>query len=332
MVELMQKIEISAKTIIFTVFFILFLRVLWVLKDLLFSLFIAFILMSALSPAVKTLVRNKLPRSLAVFLVYFFFIFIIVFLFAIIIPPILLETASLARNLPMIIKSINEKVAPWIQLDSLSQYIPTATNQALQIITRAASNIFFIVSTLFFGFYLLLEENSIKKMVVRYLDDKTSRRVFRVVDQAELRMSSWFWGELKLMTIVGVMSFIGLSLIGIKYVLPLAVLAGLFEVVPNIGPVLSSIPAIFLGFSHSYFLGIAAAALYFLVQQLENNLIVPVVMRRAVGINPIATLIVLIIGGRFAGVLGVLLAIPTFLFLESILIEIVKAKEEVTAL
>lgn len=326
----MQKIEISAKTIIFTIFFIILLQVLWVLKDLIFSLLIAFILMSSLSPAVRNLVRLKVPRSLAVFMVYFFFLFIFIFLFGIIIPPILSETAILARNLPSIIQGINTRVTPWIQLDSLTQYIPTATNQLLQIATGAATNLIFVVTTLFFGFYFLLEESAIKETTSRYLDENTTRRVFRVIDHAENRMSSWFWGELKLMTVVGVMSFVGLSLIGVKYVLPLAVLAGLFEVIPNVGPILSAIPAVLLGFSHSYFLGVAALALYILVQQLENNLIVPVVMKQAVGLNPIVTLIVLIIGGRFGGVLGLLLAIPTFLFLESILIEIIRAKEKIS--
>jgi predicted PurR-regulated permease PerM len=126
------------------------------------------------------------------------------------------------------------------------------------------------------------------------------------------------------MTVVGLLNFIGFSLIGIKYALPLAVLAGLLEVVPNIGPTIAALPAFLIGISISNYTGVAALAVAFLVQQLENNLIVPVIMRHAVGLNPIITLIVLVIGGKIGGVLGLLLAIPAFLFVESILLEVLR--------
>ena len=127
------------------------------------------------------------------------------------------------------------------------------------------------------------------------------------------------------MTVVGLLTYVGLNLIGIRYALALAVLAGLLEAVPNLGPTLSSVPAILLGFATSPVMGFAAIALYFIVQQLENNIIVPVVMKKAVGLNPIITLLALLIGGKMGGVLGILLAIPITVFLETVLIEVVNA-------
>ena len=129
------------------------------------------------------------------------------------------------------------------------------------------------------------------------------------------------------MTVVGLLTFIGLNLIGIRYALALAVLAGLLEAIPNLGPTISSIPAILLGFAVSPVMGVTALALYFIIQQLENNLIVPVVMKKAVGLNPIITLIALIVGGKIAGVLGVILAVPTTIFIETVLIEIQKGRK-----
>jgi len=148
-----------------------------------------------------------------------------------------------------------------------------------------------------------------------------------VFDKAEKRLNSWFWGEITLMTVVGLLTFIGLNLIGIRYALALAVLAGLLEAIPNLGPTISSIPAILLGFAVSPVMGVTALALYFIIQQLENNLIVPVVMKKAVGLNPIITLIALIVGGKIAGVLGVILAVPTTIFIETVLIEIQKGRK-----
>jgi len=123
------------------------------------------------------------------------------------------------------------------------------------------------------------------------------------------------------MIIIGVLTYIGLTLLNIKYALALSLIAGLLEIVPVLGPVLSSIPAIIIGLSDSMFSGLAVIALYFVIQQAENQIIVPYVMKKAVGLNPIIILSALIIGGRVGGVLGILLAIPITLFVESVLIE-----------
>ena len=147
-----------------------------------------------------------------------------------------------------------------------------------------------------------------------------------VFDKAEKRLNAWFWGELTLMTVVGIFTFIGLNLIGIRYALPLAVLAGLLEVVPNMGPVISAVPAVLIGMTYSYFTGFSTLALYFIIQQLENTFIVPFIMKRAVGLTPIVTLIALIVGGKLGGVMGILLAIPLFLFLETVLMGLRESK------
>lgn len=321
------KVEISYKTIAFAVLFPVFIYFLWIVRELLFSLLIAFILMSALRPGVISLEKRKIPHGVAVFTVYLSFLLVFLFLISLMIPPIIRETRILARNLPDIIEKLTPQLDSLIQGRSLEQYLPNVTNQLLRIIGGIFSNTLFLVSTLFFGFYFLLEENVVKKLLSRYLSEERAHRISEIIAKAEIRMSSWFWGELALMTVVGVFSYIGLTLIGVNYVLPLAVLAGLLEVVPNFGPVLSAIPAVIIGFFQSYFTGFSVIALYFIVQQLENNLIVPIIMKRAVGLNPIITLMALIIGGKIGGVLGVLISIPAFLFIETVVFELMKNKK-----
>jgi predicted PurR-regulated permease PerM len=134
-------------------------------------------------------------------------------------------------------------------------------------------------------------------------------------------MSSWFWGEVILMIVVGTLTYVGLNIIGMKYTLALSVLAGLLEVIPSLGPITSSIPAILIGLSYSPVIGLYCVVLYIVVQQLENNLIVPIIMKKVTGLHPIITLIAMVIGGKLAGVMGVLLAVPTTMFIETILIE-----------
>lgn len=321
---LMKSVEIAPRTIIFTVFFLLGLYILWLVRELIYSLFIGFILMSALRPIVKSIERKRITHGLSVVLIYFSFVLIFIFLLALVIPPIIIESGNLITNFPFILEKLSPEVSRFFNFESLNRYVPDVTNHIFNLIGNIFSNTFFVITTLFFGFYLLLEESSIKVFLMKFFDEKKIQDLSHIVEKAETRMSNWFWGEIALMTVVGVFTFIGLNLIGMKYALPLAVLAGLLEVVPNVGPILSAIPAILIGFSVSPFLGFSTAALYFIVQQLENNIIVPVIMKRAVGLNPIVTLIALVIGGKLIGVIGVLLAIPAYLFVETILILLLK--------
>ncbi len=326
-VRYMQKVEISSKTIIFTVAFILTLYFLWVVQNLLYSLFIGFILMSALRPLVSALKRKRVPHTVAVTFVYVGFVLFFLFLFGIIIPPIILETVNLLRTLPYMIQSISPDLQQWVQIESLSQYVPNVTNQIFSIAGNIFSNIIFVLSTLFFGYYLLLEEQVIKRFFSQLFDEKKAEWYVSILEKAERRMSNWFWGELMLMTVVGWLTFIGLSLLQIRYAVPLAVLAGLLEMVPNVGPMMSAVPSFIIGLSISPFAGFSTLALYFIVQQLENNLIVPVIMKRAVGINPIVTLIALIVGGQLGGVLGLIVAIPIYVFAETFAKELLKGHQ-----
>ena len=316
-----QKIEISSKTIIFTVGFILMLGVIWLIKDLIFSLFIAFIIAGALRQPVDFLEKKKIPRSISSFIIYFIFVFTIFYLFALIIPPLAGEIIVLFKNLPHIIIKVFPTLSSNFNLSFLSNNIPSLANETINLIKTAFSNIIFVTSTLFFGFYFLLEKNLAQRLLGNFFDDMELNKISLISERAQKRMSGWFWGEIVLMIVVGLLTYVGLSLMGIKYALALAVLSGLLEVVPNLGPITATIPAFFIGLSQSYVSGLSMIALYLTVQQLENNLIVPFVMKKAVGIHPIITLIALIIGGKLAGIMGVILAIPTTIFLETILIE-----------
>jgi predicted PurR-regulated permease PerM len=321
------KFEISHRTIIFTILFLLLLKFLWIIRDLIFSLFIAFIIVSALKPPVEALERKKVPKVVAALLVYLIFLFFIFNIFVLIVPPLIGELTHLLKNLPAIAETALPVLPPFFTLDWLTQYLPNLTNQLVGLVRGVFSNALFVVSTLFFGFYLLAGEDIIKKTVENFFEEGQARQIVVIFERAQKRMKDWFWGEVILMSVVGLLTFIGLNLIGMKYVLALAVLAGLLEVVPNLGPVIATVPAFLIGVSQSHFLGFATIALYFVVQQLENHLIVPLVMKKVVGLSPIVTLVALIVGGKLAGIMGVLLAVPTTLFLEAVLIEVIKAKK-----
>lgn len=320
------KIEVSSRTIIFTVFFLLFLQVLWLVKELLFSFFIAFIIMSALDPLVSSLERRKIPRGLSAILIFLILFILLGYLFSWIIPPMIHETTLLLRNLPRIVANLNPALSSYFDIDFFTRYLPNITNNAFELLRSVFSNVVFMLSTVFFSFYFLVEESALKNFIKRMFEKSQADKLIDAMEKAEKRMRAWFWGELTLMIIIGVATFIGLNLLNVRYAIPLALLAGLLEIVPVLGPVLSAVPAVIVASSDGFFLALALVALYFIIQQIENQIVVPLVMKRAVGLNPIVTLAALIIGGKLAGFLGVLLAIPVTLFLETILVELTRSK------
>lgn len=304
----------------------------WMIKDIFFSLLIAFILMSSLRPPVKYLVSKKIPKPLSIAIVFISFILFFTVLIAFVLPPIITEMTSLIKNFPLILDSATPIFGDLSKEFNINNVLSTFSNNLFGFVSAVFSNALFLMSTLFFSIYFLIENGIDYKTLKKYLPDQRAQEISRILHKAETRMSSWFWGELTLMTIIGLATYIGLTIIGIKYALPLAILAGLLEVVPNIGPVLSAIPSVLIGFSMSYFTGISAVALYIIVQQLENNFIVPIIMRRAVGLSPVMTLLALLIGGRAGGILGALLAIPILLIIETVFQEYLgKGKGEKTS-
>jgi predicted PurR-regulated permease PerM len=323
------KVEISSRTIIFAVLFILLLQFLWTVRDLIFSLLIAFIVMSAMKPAVSYLEKKKIPRIASAITIVIVFLLVVGYVFFGLIPPLITETSSLISTFPFLLSKIDPNIVRFLNLNSFNQYLPDVTGQLFNMVGSIFSNTVFVLSTLFFSLYFIIEEDFLRKLLPQFFSEDKAQRVIAIFDRIEKRMSAWFWGELILMVTVGLLTFIGLNLIGLKYAPSLAILAGLLEVVPNFGPILSAVPALLLGLSQSYFMAAPVIALYFIVQQLENNLIVPLVMKRAVGLHPIVTLVALIIGGKVGGVLGVLLAIPTTLFIETLVVELIQARKKV---
>ncbi len=324
-----QTIEISTRTIVIILLLLLLIRLIFMVKELIFSFLIAFIMMSALTPLVTMLQRKKIPRGLSAFIIFVLVLALIIYIFSAIIPPVIAETSSFFNNFPRILGNVNPGLAQYLKSDLFTQYIPNLTNNALVFFKNVFSNVIFVITTIVFSFYFIIEESAIKQFLNKLLGSREGFHIAHILERSEKRMRAWFWGETILMITIGILSFIGLTLMGIKYAITLAIIAGLLEVVPVLGPILAAIPAFIIAASQSYFLGISVLALYFIVQQVENHIIVPQVMKKTVGLNPIIILSALIIGGKLAGATGVLLAIPITLLIETILIETLREKASV---
>lgn len=321
-----QKIEISAKTIIFAVLFIIFLRVIYLSRELIYALFLAFIFMSALKPTINFLSERKIPHTIAVLIVYFTTIFLIVAALSAVLPPLIQESIFLLKSFPFLIQKIFPNLFYYLDIQSATRFLPDLTQNFFKLLGNVFSNLIFVITINFFTFYFLLEEQLVKKFLDKFIEARQSERIVQIIERVEERMGAWVRGEAVLMTIIGLSTYIGLSILNVNYALPLAIIAGLLEVVPNIGPIISAIPAFFVGLSFSPTLGFYVVILYTIIQQLENNLIVPLVMQRAVGLNPIFTLIALTVGLKLGGTWGILLSVPIALCIETILTEFVKVR------
>jgi predicted PurR-regulated permease PerM len=321
-----RKIEISHRTIVFTVIFLLVLWLLYFLRGVLVLLFLALILMAALNPLVDRLERWRLPRALAIALIYLLIFTVIGLAIWGVIPSLVNQTQNLASRFPSYLESLRwlgvDKQVVYNQLNQLTEKLGVISGGIIRTFVSFFQNLINIVVLLVISFYLLLERKNLGRYLLRFFGDNAEKTGTRVMDQIEKRLGGWIRAEILLMIIIGLLTFIGLTLLGIDYALPLAILAGFLEIIPNIGPFISAIPAVLVGLIISPLMALAVAALYFLVQQIENNFIVPQLMAKECGINPLITIIALIAGFKLGGMIGAILAVPVILLIEIILAEV----------
>jgi len=322
-----KKIEISHKTIIFTVIFLILLAFLYFIKDIILQFFVALLVMTILNPLVVRLSKFKIPRAVSILVAYILTLGIIGVALAGIIPPLVDQTTTFVNNLPEYIENLavpNIIVEPVInQLFSALGELPA---QAAKATISVFSNLINVLLVLIFAFYLLMSRSKQDEQLDVFFGKERGKKIAKIVDALEIKLGGWARGQLILMLLVGFITYVGLRLLGIPYVLPLAILAGLLEIVPYFGPIIAAIPAVIIGFSISPLIGIATTALAFLIQQLENYLIVPKIMEKSVGVSPIIILLALTIGFKIAGAMGALISVPVFITLQVFVKEYVGSK------
>lgn len=316
---MIKKVEISHRTIIFTIIFLLGMWFLYFIKDIIFALFISLLLMAILDPAVMRLTKWKIPRILSIILTYLILIGILVGAIVGIIPPFVEQTTNFINNLPSLLANpsirglVNEQVVNQItgQLGSLPKEIFAAG-------VSVFSNLIAVISVMIFAFYMLLYRGKLDEQVGFIFGESGKQKFDRILDNIEKSLGNWARGQLILMIAMGVLTYLGLLILRIPYALPLSIFAALLEIVPTIGIIIAAIPIIAIGLSISPLMGLATAALVFLIHQFEGYVLVPKVMEKSAGMNPIVTLASLAIGFRLAGVMGALISVPVVLMLQII--------------
>lgn len=314
-----QKVEISYRTIIFFILFVISLFVVWRLRSLILLVFLCFLFMEGLNPVVNWLEKFKIPRILAIVIVYVIIASFLSFSVAGIIPTLVEQLTNLIQSIPILIEKVNlwgfNPIDFSTQLKILENLPNNIATTALSLFSNVISIFIFFVIT----FYLLLERKNLDKYLVNIFGSRDKNKALKVSEHLEKRLGSWVGAELMLMLIIGILSYFGYALIGLNYALPLAIIAGLLEMVPNIGPTIASVLAGLVGLIVSPLTGLLAVVWGIIVQQLENNFIVPKIMKETVGINPLVTILLIASGAELGGVVGAVIAVPVYLTVETII-------------
>lgn len=325
-----QTISITTGTIIKTLIVLAGAWLLFYLRDLVLIVLTAVVIASAMDPAVRAFMRYRVPRILAVLLLYMIVIGSLVGLFYLFVPQVVGETAGLIAELPNYLDLLNRIGAYNEYADIFGLPSPNTISPA-EIIGQAQQglalggffgNAFGAVATLFgglFSFVLILVLSFYFTMSQTGIDDfltVVTPRKYRAYmhdhwGRSKKKIGLWMQGQVLLGVIMGVLVYLGLTILGVKHALLLAILAALFELIPVFGPVLAAIPAVLLGFADGGLtVGLLVIALYIILQQFENHLIYPLVVTKVVGVPPLLVILGLIIGAKLAGFLGILLSVP----------------------
>lgn len=295
----------------------------YIVRDVLVMLFVAMILAAVINPFADWFGRRHIPRGLAVLAIYVLLLAAVTTLLALLIPPLVDESTQIVKNF----ESVSSKVTQILGLGKITlgdgglgdiQRLLSGLGTGVQQgIAGAFSTVigFFggllgFVVVLVMAFYLVVEEDALRRFFRSVAPESIQSHLSVLFTHVQKKIGAWLRGQLVLSSAVALLVYIGLLILRVDYALALALLAGLAEFVPYAGPVAAAIPAVILGFAASPLQGLLTFALYVVIQQIENNLLVPKIMQKAVGLNPIVSIVSLLVGARLGGVVGAILAIP----------------------
>ncbi|HBF67423.1 MAG TPA: hypothetical protein DDW36_03295 [Candidatus Magasanikbacteria bacterium] len=320
-----QVITISTRTIIKILVVLFALWIAWITRQIILIIFVSLIFAALIDPFADWFQRKKIPRGLAVIAIYIVIITLLVVTLLVLVPPIVGETTELIRNFGTIWQRGVDKLG--VVGDLARQYNLMPSEGFAGTIQPAASKtvegIFSTIGGFFTGlasillvaaltFYMVVEEDAIKKMLRHVAPDEYQPFLSRLFSRIREKLGLWLRGQLVLSITVGLLYYIGLTILGVDYAAVLGLLAGVMELVPYIGPLIVGVIAIFLTFTQSGTLlqPLLVLGLLAVIQWCENNLLVPKIMQKAVGLNPIISIVALLVGARLAGIVGAILAIP----------------------
>lgn len=337
-----HPIDISYKTFIKFFLILIGFALLYLLGNIILAVLLAVVIASALEPAMEWFRQNRIPRVLGAIFVYLAIFFLFIGIVYMVFPPLFDEVQGFFRTYPMqeqkILHELNRLQAPFLS-SLITENIDVVLNGAGGI-GKLGSGVFQFTSNIFGGvfsaiivivlsFYLVTQERGIENFLRLVVPLEYEEYAIDLWTRSQKKMGQWLRAQFLLAALIGLMAYLGLLILGVKYALLLGIFAAVFEIIPIVGPILAAAPAVFVAFLQKPFLGLITIAMYVVIQQMESHLIVPVVMRRAVGLNPLIVIISLLVGAQLGGIIGIFLAVPIAAVLVEFVVDIDKRKRAV---
>lgn len=316
---------------------------LYTIQSTLVLLFVSLILAAALDPLVDRLETRRIPRGVSVLLMYLLLLVVLGMVVYSLIPIIVEQIITMTRNISTFIntllsdqnrefplakelKPILEGIVSNINKDQLITELQKILSTISTQLANIAGNLLSAVGAIFNGFlnavlvlvvtfFMVTDKKAISDFIHALIPSRYAHYFTIKAGQMQKKIGGWVRGQILLCLAIGVTTYIGLFIlqmfgIDLQYKETLAVVAGVTEIVPIIGPLIGAIPAILIALNVSWWAVVWVVALYVIIQNLENNLLVPFIMNREVGLNPIVIIIAMLVGAQFFGILGIILAVP----------------------
>lgn len=302
------------------------------------TLFAPFLLAGVLyylfRPIVNLLEKYKVPKTLAIICIYLAVIGLFTVLVLLVGPPLQKQVNSLADNLPYLVNEFRSLIIElqeneWLNrfqanetlsFEKLSENLSDNITQAFNLVSNNITGLLGFIANVvilfiiipFILFYMLKEGEKAPNQVLKLLPEKQRIEGRKILTDMDDKLSSYIQGQILVSFCVGVLMFVGFLIIGIEYSLILASVAMFTNVIPFIGPWIGTVPALIVAMIDSPFMVAKVLAVIIVVQQLESNFISPQIMGKKMAIHPLTIILLLIVAGRFAGIIGMLLAVPTY--------------------
>ena len=333
--------QLIAWTIVMTALAVTIMAALYFARDALIVIYISGLVAIGFGPVVRAIEHQRLvpvgskrmPRWLAILIVYVAIIGVVVAIAAMIVPPLVDQAQQLWRDLPATIDRAQRflidrgLISRQMTFEEAVQGAPgdptSAATSAVGTVATAlgtlVGSIIGFVTVLILAFYLLIEGESLFAGFARLFPRERRAEVIRAGREISTKVSAWMTGQLILGGTIGATSALGLYLLGVPYFYVLALISAIGELIPVVGPFLAAVPAIAVAFTVSPRTALWVTLFFLVQQQAENHLLVPKVMERQVGVSAVVVIVALLIGSALFGVLGAILAIPTAAILQVVL-------------
>jgi predicted PurR-regulated permease PerM len=310
---------------------------LYLARNAVLLIYISALVAIGLSPLVASIehrrypIVGKPPRWAAILVIYLCMLGVVIGLALLVVPPLVTQARELWSALPEMLRKGQQWLIDhgWLTRElSVQEAVaqapgnPDALGTVVGAVWGFVGGVFGVITILILAFYLLLEADALVRGFVRMFG-RERPRVEDACRRISTKVSAWLGGQLLLGAIIGATAAIGLYLMGVPYFYVLALIAGIGEMIPIVGPIISALPAIAVGFTVSPALALGIAVFYLVQQQIENHLLVPNIMKRQVGVSAGVVIISLLVGGTLLGVVGAILAIPTVAIIQVIVEEFV---------